>query len=102
MNDERPARRDVQLPVSFIGDVRGAGTVKNLSSDGCKIEADVQTRDTQLLVLRLSLPHEAFPVIIDVAAVRWSKSLTFGVQFLSVKSAEQQRLDRYLAMLPVL
>lgn len=101
MNDERPARRDVQLPVSFIGDVRGAGTVKNLSSDGCKIEADVQTRDTQLLVLRLSLPHEAFPVSIDVAAVRWSKSLTFGVQFLSVKSAEQQRLDRYLAMLSV-
>ena len=100
MKDERQARRDVQLPVSFIGDVRGAGTVRNLSSGGCKIEADVQTRDIHLLVLRLSLPQETSPVVIDVAAVRWSKGPTFGVQFLSVKATEQQRLDRYLAMLP--
>lgn len=102
MEDERQARREVQLPVSFIGDVRGAGIVRNISSDGCKIESDVHTKNTQLLVLRLSLPHEALPVVIDVAAVRWSKSPAFGVQFLSVKAAEQQRLDRYLAMLPSL
>ena len=75
------------MPVSFVGDVRGTGTVRNLSSDGCKIEADVQTRDTHLLVLRLSLPDETLPVVIDVAAVRWSKRLTFGVQFLSMKAA---------------
>jgi len=102
MEDERQARREVQLTVSFIGDARGIGIVRNLSSGGCKIESEVQTKDTQLLVLRLSLPHEAVPVVIDVAGVRWSKSPTFGVQFLSVKEAEQQRLDRYLAMLPPL
>lgn len=89
------------MPVSFIGDVRGAGIVGNLSSGGCKIESDIPTKNTQLLVLRLSLPHEVLPVVIDVATVRWSKSPTFGVQFLSVKAAEQQRLDRYLAMLPL-
>lgn len=100
MEDERQARREVQLPVSFIGDVKGVGTVRNLSSGGCKIEADVQAQDTHLLVLRLSLPHESSPVVIDVAAVRWSKNPTFGVQFLSVNATEQQRLNRYLAMLP--
>lgn len=102
MEGERHARKQVQLPVSFIGDVRGAGTVRNLSSGGCHIESDIQARDTQLLVLRLSLPQETSPVVIDVAAVRWFKSPTFGVQFLSVKTPEQQRLDRYLAMLPPL
>jgi hypothetical protein len=100
MKDERQVRREVQLPVSFIGDVRGAGTVRNLSTGGCKIESDIHARDTQLLVLRLSLPQETSPVVIDVAAVRWSRDLLFGVQFLSVKAGEQQRLDRYLAMLP--
>jgi hypothetical protein len=84
MKDERQVRREVQLPVSFIGDVRGAGTVRNLSTGGCKIESDIHARDTQLLVLRLSLPQETSPVVIDVAAVRWSRDLLFGVQFLSV------------------
>lgn len=100
MKDERHVRRAVQLPVSFIGDVRGAGTVRNLSTGGCKIESDIQARDTHLLVLRLSLPQEALPVVIDVAAVRWARGLLFGVQFISVKAGAQQRLDRYLATLP--
>jgi hypothetical protein len=96
---ERQERKEVQLPVSFIGDARGAGTVRNLSSDGCKIESESQILTTQLLVLRILVPHEISPIVIDVAAVRWSKSPTFGVQFISMKEAEQQRLDRYLATL---
>lgn len=99
MEGERQERKEVELPVSFLGDARGGGTVRNLSSDGCKIESESQVSGTQLLVLRLSLPHEIVPVIIDVAAVRWSKSLTFGVQFIAMKEADQQRLDRYLATL---
>ena len=96
---ERQERKEVQLPVSFIGDARGDGTVRNLSSDGCKIETENQIVVAQLLVLRISVPHDSSPIVIDVAAVRWSKSLTCGVQFLSIKKAEQQRLDRYLVML---
>jgi hypothetical protein len=96
---ERQERKEVQLPVSFIGDAKGGGTVRNLSSDGCKIESESQILETQLLVLRISVPHEISPIVIDVAAVRWSKSSTFGVQFMSMKEAEQQRLDRYLATL---
>ncbi len=99
MEGQRQERKEVQLPVSFIGDARGVGTVRNLSSDGCKIESESQISETQLLVLRISVPHEISPIVIDVAAVRWSKSPTCGVQFMSVKEAEQQRLDRYLATL---
>ncbi len=99
MEGERQERKEVQLPVSFIGDARGVGTVRNLSSDGCKIESESHILGTQLLVLRISVPHEISPIVIDVAAVRWSKSPTCGVQFMSVKEAEQQRLDRYLATL---
>ena len=73
--------------------------MRNLSNDGCKIESETQILGTQLLVLRISVPHEISPIVIDVAAVRWSKSPTFGVQFISMKEAEQHRLDRYLAAL---
>ncbi len=97
MEGERQERKEVHLPVSFIGDARGDGTIRNLSSDGCKIETESQIFMAQLLVLRISVPHDSSPIVIDVAAVRWSKSPTCGVQFLSIKEAEQQRLDRYLA-----
>ena len=73
--------------------------MRNLSSDGCKIESEGQLSEAQLLVLRLLLPHDTTPIVIDVAAVRWAKSPAFGVQFVSMKPAEQQRLDRYLATL---
>lgn len=99
MEGERQERKEVQLPVSFIGDARGGGTVRNLSSNGCKIESESRIMGTHLLVLRISVPHDTTPIVIDVAAVRWSKSPTFGVQFMSMKKAEQQRLDRYLATL---
>lgn len=100
MAGERQERKKVELPVSFIGDARGGGTVKNLSSDGCKIESGSQLLVTQLLVLRISIPHDSSPIVIDVAAVRWSKSSVCGVQFMSMKEAEQRRLNRYLATLP--
>jgi c-di-GMP-binding flagellar brake protein YcgR len=99
VESQRQERKEVQFPVSFVGDARGAGIVRNLSSGGCKIESDIRVRDTQLLVLRLAIPQETSPVVIDVAAVRWSHSRTFGVQFLSMKETEQQRIDRYLATL---
>jgi hypothetical protein len=99
MEGERQERKEVQLPVGFIGDAKGVGTVRNLSNSGCKIESDCRVYVPQLLVLRLSLPHEISPIVIDVAAVRWIDSRTFGVQFISMKQPAQQCLDRYLATL---
>jgi hypothetical protein len=96
---ERQERKEVHLPVSFIGDARGGGTVRNLSTDGCKIESESRLSATQLLVLRISVPHDLSPIVIDVAAVRWVKPPACGVQFMSMKKPEQQRLDRYLATL---
>ena len=99
---ERQERKQVQLPVSFVGDARGAGTVTNLSGDGCKIESESLILVTQLLVLRIAIPHESEPIVIDVAAVRWSNQHACGVQFVCVKNTEQQRLDQYLAtLLPI-
>ena len=52
---------------------------------------------TQLVVLRIAIPHESEPITIDVAAVRWSNGRAYGVQFVSMTKPAQQRLDRYLA-----
>jgi hypothetical protein len=101
MGSERQDRREVEFPASFIGDARGMGTVRNLSTSGCKIESPVSVQVDQLLVLRLSIPQESEPVVIDVAAVRWFSEAKFGVEFLKVKADDQRRLEVYHASLSV-
>jgi hypothetical protein len=99
VDDSRQVRLDVQFPVSFTGDAKGNGTVRNLSVRGCKIESDVLVHDDMLLVLRLSIPNEASTVRVDVAAVRWAIGGLFGVQFLTLHEDEQRRINRHLEML---
>lgn len=99
LDDSRRERLDVQFPVSFTGDAKGTGTARNLSVGGCKIESDVFVDDDMLLVLRLSIPNEQPPVLIDVAAVRWAASRFFGVQFLTLQEGEQIRINRHLETL---
>ena len=99
VDDSRQARLDVQFPVSFTGDAKGNGTVRNLSARGCKIESDAPVHDDMLLVLRLSMPNEPAEVLIDVAAVRWAIPGFFGVQFLALQEGAQHRINRHLEML---
>jgi hypothetical protein len=101
MGGERQDRKKVKFPASFIGDAKGTGTVRNLSTSGCKIESPVPVQSEQLLVLRLSIPHEPEPIVIDVAAVRWVSEASFGVEFLKVKASDQRRLEVYHASLSV-
>ncbi|WP_447979385.1 PilZ domain-containing protein [Candidatus Nitrospira bockiana] len=96
MSGERQDRLPVDLPISFVGDARGNGVVRNLSTSGCKIDSSVTVTEEMLLVLRLAVPGEGSPVVVDVAAVRWVVPPCFGVQFVSMHPAEQERLDRYL------
>ena len=97
-DDSRQVRLDVQFPVSFTGDAKGNGTARNLSVGGCKIASDVFMRDDMLLVLRLSIPNEPAPIVVDVAAVRWAIGGLFGVQFLARHEEEQHRITRHLQM----
>lgn len=90
-------RWSVSVPVSFTGEqLRGEGTVTNLSLGGCAIQAHDRARKGSTLSLRIQLPDQDDPVTIATAEVRWTAPGGFGVQFLSVQHGELERLQRFL------
>jgi hypothetical protein len=98
LSDSKRVR--AHLPVTFARDDRpgeARGLVYNLSADGCKVTSDTRVPPGTYLTLRLHLPASRAPLVIRLAAVRWSQGWDFGVSFLHVQDEELQRLTQYLA-----
>jgi hypothetical protein len=90
------------LPVAFARDGHpgeARGLVYNLSIDGCKVTSDSRVTPGIYLTLRLHLPAPHAPLVVRLAAVRWTQEWDFGVAFLHLESEEFQRLNSYLASL---
>lgn len=83
--------------LSFNGDAEGEGMVLNLSPGGCKIGSDAGVKVGDAMSLIILLPGETCPTAVDLALVRWGKDLSFGVEFVSMGTAEQDRLRQFLA-----
>jgi PilZ domain len=95
-------RYAVQLPVSFNGDQlsrEGEGTILNLSADGCAITSTTVAGTAAYLQLTMQLREREEPVHVDLAAVRWSTTARFGVEFIKVRPEEGERLKRFVKAL---
>ncbi len=105
MNEAPTERRtSPRFPVTFILDflgqyLVGAGTVSNLSTAGCMVGSDLVVLAGWSLKLRLYLPDQDAPLVVDQAVVRWSRGLEFGVEFLRMRLGEQERLHRFVSTL---
>ncbi len=94
----------VQFPVSFIRDgvMIGDGTGCDLSAGGCTVasQANVRTGDHVELELYL-LDHQepTTPLMVEVAAVRWTSQKQCGLEFLSLPSGDKKRLLQYVETL---
>lgn len=100
MEQSASKRFRAHLPVVFARDDRpgeARGLVYNLSIDGCKVTSDTRVAPETYLTLRLYLPAPHAPVVVPLAAVRWTQDRDFGVTFLHMPSEEFQRLNQYLA-----
>lgn len=84
--------------ISFNGDVEGEGVILNLSPGGCKITSDVGVKVGDAMSLILLLPGESSPTAVDLALVRWGGEACFGVEFVSMGTAEQARLRQFVAV----
>lgn len=51
------------------------------------------------LQLRLTLDHTDAPILIDLAAVRWTHKHDCGIEFLSIRTGQQERLMRLIDLL---
>ena len=92
----RMNRHAIFLPVEVNGKKGGKGLTNDLSIEGCRINGDLAVRHGQHLPLRLYLPGQESPIVVERAAVRWVGKKDFGLQFMSIPSRERERLGKVL------
>lgn len=95
-------RKHPRFSVSFSSTLvhkdhfRHAGSVRNLSAKGCRVDCIISPFTGMQLTVQLHIPGERLPILIDNAAVRWSGSAGIGLEFLTVAPLHQDRLDRMI------
>jgi hypothetical protein len=100
MEAPRKTRFAVQLPLCFSGeDIVGAGTIVNLSSDGCAAVVSERVSPGCRLSLSIQLPEQETPLEIDLAVVRWTSGKRFGLEFLSIRQEMLGPLQRFVRSL---
>jgi hypothetical protein len=94
-------RFPVSLSVTLVhkDHFRHTGSVRNLSAKGCRVECIISPFTGMQLAMQLHIPGETKPIVIDNAAVRWTGSAGIGLEFLTVASLNQDRLDRMIQQL---
>ena len=98
-------RKHPRFPVSFSSTLvhkdhfRHAGSVRNLSAKGCRVDSIISLFTGMQLTVQLHIPGEPQPILIDNAAVRWSGSACIGLEFLTVAPLHQDRLDHMIQQL---
>lgn len=98
MEQRKHPRFTVQFPAWFADErIESEGKAWNLSTGGCAIESETPIPIGSYVKMRLSLPNEATPLSIEVAAVRWSNPHGFGVEFIGMSGDDQNRLQRFVA-----
>ena len=104
MERRKHPRIQVQWLISFFvsrislkgGRISGAGIVRNLSMEGCRVGSDTRVYPGVQMELRLYLPEDVVPVDVDRAEVRWAKGLVFGLEFIRIAPEEQERLRHFV------
>lgn len=89
------ARTSVECSVTFFSaEVTGEGTVTDLSSGGCFIKTSASVPEGTALALQMQLANHQL-IKVDRAVVRRSFE-GLGVQFISLREAEEAQLTRFL------
>ena len=71
----------------------------NLAVGGCKVESKASVYVGMYLALQVSLPGHDSPLKLDQAVVRWAKEHEFGLEFISMRPEEEQRLRDVVGIL---
>jgi len=100
--DRRLAPRfKVHLLISFSEDsLTGEGIVVNLSLGGCTVDSEQKVQRWKYLTLRIFMPDQDAPLVVDRAQVRSSRRRRLLVlEFLAMQPQEQERLRRFVSTL---
>ncbi len=93
----------VQFTISLFqgGALIGDGTGYDLSAGGCAVASLVNVGKgyDYDMALQLYLPNHqdpTTPLMVEVAATRWTSKKKFGLEFINLPIGEQQRLCQYI------
>ncbi len=102
LKERLPRRFTAELTVSLLGDlVDGKGVVYDLSTGGGAIRSAVPLSDTPYVCLLIHPPHEDTLIKVEVAAVRWIRGETFGLEFIRMNAEQQKRLRDLVEVLHI-
>ncbi len=97
MEKRKTPRFKVHLPILFSGyNVTGEGIVVDFSLGGCSFHSGQKVKRGDFLKLRISIPNQDSPLVVDQTEVRFSGRQLFVLQFLAMQPQEQERLRRFL------
>lgn len=100
MEQRQQPRFTSQFRSTFSGEKReGQGRTLDLSTGGCKIEADLPVAVGDAFEWRIFIPGLDWPLRIDEAQVRWVKAGIFGIQFTKIRPEEAEKLYQVIANL---
>lgn len=74
----------------------GEGWLLDLSLEGCSIECAHQLPVNTYLSLRLLISPNEMPILVELAAVRWTNGSACGIHFLSLQPLHTARLRTFL------
>lgn len=90
-------RLPMNFPVSFEGDdVRGVGSVVDISMSGCSLHAEAQLEEGKILQMVLQISRDLLPVAVEAAIVRTVQANRVGVEFLRFQPTERERLQLFV------
>lgn len=104
-NRRNRCRFPVHLPTTFAGPgvcMQGMGIIRDLSLEGCRIDAPASLPPSLLVELRIYIPGQEYSVVIDGAKVQWVGAQTLGLNFLRIANEEQHHLKGFIERLSVL
>ena len=100
MEQRQQPRFTSQFRSTFSGEQReGQGRTLDLSTGGCKIEADLPVAVGDAFEWRIYVPGLDWPLRIDEAKVRWVKAGIFGIQFTKIRPDEAAKLKGVITSL---
>jgi hypothetical protein len=83
--------------ISLLTDDSADGTLLDISRKGVRLYTEHSFQRGQKLALTLKLPWDEPPIEVLLAAVKWVRENSIGVEFLDLEEDDQVSLDVFLS-----
>jgi hypothetical protein len=94
-------RRHRRVPAQFKSMLRVnshevEGAALDLSLRGARIESSLEVQPGKQIAVKLIVPGDDTPILIEHARVQWIVDRTFGVRFVDVRQEDMDELEQLI------